>query len=34
MNFLLIGGILILGTWIGVALVLFKTPLLEDEDDK
>lgn len=31
MNFLVIAGILMVGTWIGVALVLFKTPLLDED---
>jgi len=34
MNFLVISGVLMVGTWVGVALVLFKTPLLDEEKKK
>lgn len=34
MNFLVISGILMAGTWVGVAFVLFKTPLLDEETKK
>ncbi|SDI68516.1 hypothetical protein SAMN04488123_104221 [Natribacillus halophilus] len=31
MNFLVIGAVMIVGTWIGMAIVLWKTNLLNDD---
>ncbi|SOC44828.1 hypothetical protein SAMN05878391_2487 [Salinicoccus kekensis] len=33
MNFLVISVILMVCTWVGVGLVIFKTPLLDDKED-